>query len=469
MLLLAADAGCGDSGETGGSGGAGGEPSTTTSTTGGVVSSSSASSSSASSSSASSSSASQGGGGASEGGGGANQGGGGASEGGGGADQGGGGAGGDGGAGGEGGSGGAGGSGGQGGAGGAGGAGGGSSVCTGHSQGGSDVADVVLPLPDVLVTTIAGSDLAGTDDGAGAAARFNNPVNLLSNGNDGWFVSDFDNGRVRVVDDDGNVTTLTVDPFFARPFGLVMSSGELLVQTDYNELGLDGGPSGGVIWGIDLQTGVPQPIATQAGRPRGLARLPSGLVVATDIERHDVRLFDSSTGTFTPLAGLAGCPDFTDAPNGADARFNRPYGVVVLANGNVLVADQNNHRIRHIALPSGAVTTWTGDGTPDMVDGLLANARFNMPQDLAIDTSGNVYVTDIANHRVRRISSAGVVETVAGGATAGFADGDGETARFNGQEGIEVSPDDDQTIVVADGTLGDPGPFHRIRRITLEQ
>lgn len=326
---------------------------------------------------------------------------------------------------------------------------------------------MIYALPDVVVTTIAGSDVAGIDDGSGALARFDNPVNVLDDGAGGTIVTDFDSGRLRVLDGAANVTTLTADPLFARPFGLEMSaSGELLVQTDYNELGLDGGPNGGVIWGVDLSTGAAQPIAIQAGRPRGMARLANGLVVVSDILSHEVRLFDPATGDFTPLAGLAGCPGYADGP-GVDARFHRPYGLAVTATGDVLVADQHNHRIRSIAIPSGAVTTLAGDGTADHVDGFIGDARFNEPVDLAIDGSGAVFVTEIGNHRVRRIAS-GIVETVAGGPAQGFADGDGEAARFNGQEGIAVSADG-ATVILADGTLGVPGPFHRIRRIVIPQ
>jgi DNA-binding beta-propeller fold protein YncE len=324
-------------------------------------------------------------------------------------------------------------------------------------------------LPDVVVSTIAGSDVPGDADGYGPFATFNNPVNLLRDGAGGFYIADFDNGLIRVIDVDQNVTRLTTDAGFARPFGLAFAgTGELLVQTDFDENGTNAGDDGGVIWGVDLLTGIPVPIATQVGRPRGLVSLPNGLVVVSDILRHDIRLFDPATATFTPLAGLAGCPDFADAVDGADARFNRPYGLALTASGDVLVADQNNHRIRLIDMPSGAVSTFAGDGTSDLTDGFLADARFSSPQDLAIDAAGNIFVSDHGNHRIRRIGVGGVVETVAGSDQEGFADGDGETARFAAQEGIEVTPDG-LTVFVADGTEGVAGlPYHRIRKVELQ-
>ncbi len=348
---------------------------------------------------------------------------------------------------------------------GGGGAGGGSNDCNGDPAGGADLPDVVTNVPGVTVATLAGSDTAGTADGLGPLAQFNNPVNVEIDENGDLLIADFDNGFIRRSTPTGDVSTVTNEVFFQRPFGLTLGgSGELLVETDFDELGLNGGPDGGVIWSVTTLTGTPTALATHAGRPRGMARLGSGLVVVSDILRHDVRLFDPSLGTFAPLAGTAACPAFADG-TGADARFNRPYGVAVLPSGEILVADQDNHRIRKITL-AGEVTTFAGDGTPDMIDGPVASARFNAPQDLAVDAAGNVYVSDVGNHRIRRISSAGDVETIAGDGTAGFADGAGETAELFGQEGLAVTPDG-TTLYVADGTNGEPLAFHRIRVITI--
>ena len=167
----------------------------------------------------------------------------------------------------------------------------------------------------------------------------------------------------------------------------------------------------------------------------------------------------------TPFAGLEDCAGYVDGA-GSAARLNRPYGVVLTPFGDVLVADQLNHVIRRVTA-AGEVSTFAGDGIPDMVDGPIATARFNMPQDLAIDAAGNVYVSDLGNHRVRRISTAGVVETVAGNGTAGFADGAGTAAQFFGMEGLAVTSDG-KTIFLADGTGGDTTQsFHRVRKITI--
>ncbi|HTJ85368.1 MAG TPA: hypothetical protein VL400_26805, partial [Polyangiaceae bacterium] len=337
--------------------------------------------------------------------------------------------------------------------------------CLGLPVVGSDLPDVVDDVPGVVVSTLAGSDMLGVADGSGAAAAFDNPANLLLVEPDTLYVADFDNGRVRVSTTDGDVSTLTNQVGFARPFGLAWTtSGDLVVETDFDENGLNAGPNGGTLWTVDAVSGVATPLVTMAGRPRGLVTLAGGMIAATDIVRHDVRLLDPSTGAMTPLAGLDACPGYVDAA-GAAARFNRPYGSVVTPAGDLLVADQYNHVIRQIA-PSGDVTTFAGDGVPDMIDGAIASARFNLPQDLAIDAAGNVYVADTGNHRIRVIGVDGFVRTLAGDGVAGFADGAGASARFFGMEGVEVAADG-KTLYVADGTNGDPEPYHRLRKITV--
>jgi hypothetical protein len=94
------------------------------------------------------------------------------------------------------------------------------------------------------------------------------------------------------------------------------------------------------------------------------------------------------------------------------------------------VADVSNHRIRRIA-PDGTVTTVAGTGELGFGDGPAATAKFAAPTALTLDGEGNVYVVDYANHRIRRISSTGVVSTVAGTGAQGFANGPASSARFD--------------------------------------
>ncbi len=124
--------------------------------------------------------------------------------------------------------------------------------------------------------------------------------------------------------------------------------------------------------------------------------------------------------------------------NASAAQFNIVSGVVKDASGNLFVCDRDNHRIRKIT-PQGVVSTFAG-GTMGFADGTGSAARFNQPYCITIDGSGNLYVGDRINHAVRKITAAGVVTTLAGNGTAGDATGTGSTARFNEPIGIAVDP-----------------------------
>ncbi len=341
----------------------------------------------------------------------------------------------------------------------------GADSCDADPHGSNDQPDVVEPIAGVSVTTVAGSEYAGDNDGFGIDARFNNPVNLVFLTGGVLAIADFDNGTIRSLTVDGSVATLSQGNGMARPFGLAVSAdGVLAVGTDYDQQGEDAGFGGGVIWLVDATTGEAVALATGAGRPRGIGYLPSGMLAVADLAAAELRLVDPVSGDAVPLAGKPGCEAFADGAATA-ARFNRPYGVVVTPEGDLLVADQRNHRIRRVT-EAGVVSTFAGDGTPDMVDGDLSTARFNLPQALALDALGNLYVSDVGNHRIRRIDVDGTVKTVAGDGEAGFRDGPGNEARFFGQEGLAVSPEGN-ALYVADGTNGEPGPYHRVRRIDI--
>jgi sugar lactone lactonase YvrE len=140
----------------------------------------------------------------------------------------------------------------------------------------------------------------------------------------------------------------------------------------------------------------------------------------------------------TTLAGTAGHKGSTDGA-GAIAQFNFPHSLVVDSNGTVYVADMDNHTVRKITAV-GVVTTLAGvAGQSGSLDGTGAAARFKSPAGIALDASGTLYVTDAANHTVRKISPAGVVTTLAGTpGQKGTADGPGPAARFNAPHAVVV-------------------------------
>ena len=164
------------------------------------------------------------------------------------------------------------------------------------------------------------------------------------------------------------------------------------------------------------------------------------------------------TGTLAVLAGIPSGIGSVDG-TGAAARFNTPNGVAADGSGNLFVADFDNHTIRKIT-PAGVVTTFAGTaGLSGSADGTGAAARFYAPRDVAVDGSGNVFVADSGNNTIRRITPAGVVTTFAGTVgLSGSADGTGAAARFAGPYGMAV--DRSGNMFVADNFN------HTIRKIT---
>ena len=160
------------------------------------------------------------------------------------------------------------------------------------------------------------------------------------------------------------------------------------------------------------------------------------------------------TARVSALAG-AGSPGTSEGV-GTAARFADPYGVVLDPAGNLYVADAgDNNRIRKIA-PDGSSSTLAGS-VEGYAEGSGTAAAFNTPSGLAIDGAGNLYVADTGNNAIRKITPAGVVTTLAGDGLAGFRDGKGAAAQFNGPVGVAV--DAAGVVYVAD-TYND-----RIRRI----
>jgi sugar lactone lactonase YvrE len=152
---------------------------------------------------------------------------------------------------------------------------------------------------------------------------------------------------------------------------------------------------------------------------------------AADIVAHIVKI--TPDGTLSIFAGGTGAADGT----GTAAKFNSPGGLTVDANDNIYVADDNNFAIRKIT-PQGVVTTFAGSlSKQGSADGIGAAATFSNPVGITIDKTGNLYVSDVGNNSVRKITPAGVVTTIAG-AQAGF----------NSPTGIAV--DADGNIYVSD-------------------
>lgn len=184
----------------------------------------------------------------------------------------------------------------------------------------------------------------------------------------------------------------------------------------------------------------------QFDAPRGVAVDSAGTIYVADTRNNTVRKITSS-GVVTTLAGTPGTEGASNA-TGADARFNEPYGIAIDSAGNLFVADASNNAIRKIT-PAGVVTTFAGGGAPGTADGTGTSARLDEPRGICIDSNGTLYVADYDNHTIRKITSAGVATTLAGQADVpGNADGTGTAASFRGPMSIAI--DTAGTVYVAD-------------------
>jgi DNA-binding beta-propeller fold protein YncE len=318
--------------------------------------------------------------------------------------------------------------------------------------------------PDLAVATLAGCASEGDADGPRTAARFSNPTNVAIGPDGTVYVTDFDNGRVRAIDLDGTTRTVVFGQTFTHPFGIVFGTdGMLYVETDDNDRGGHSIETG-TIWRVDTTkvNGNAEVVARDLGRPRGLLALADGRLVLADHMHHVLSILDPDTGVVAPLAGTRDVPGYLNATGNA-ALFHQPYDVVQLPDGDLLISELENHRLRRVTL-AGVASDFAGTGVAGNLDGPLAVATFDGPQGLALGPDGAIYVTDIRKHYIRRIKD-GMVKTIAGDGTRGFLDSDEPRgARFYGLEGIDV---DATRLVIADGNIGDGNAFHRVRVIAL--
>ena len=233
-------------------------------------------------------------------------------------------------------------------------------------------------------TLVAGSDSAGYVNGAGSMARFNHPFGLAIDPSGNLYVADQGNSLVRKITPENVVSTYA---------GV------------YNTMGITNGADS---------------LSSFRGA-FGVAADGSGNVYVADAGNNVIRLI-SPAGTVSTFAGTG----VRGAGNGKDtATFDSPMGVATDQAGNVYVADYENHLIRKIS-PVGLVSTVAGKvGISGFTDGVDTAARFNLPEALAVDGSGNIYVADAGNDAIRKITPDGTVTTLAGSGSTGNANGPG--------------------------------------------
>ncbi|PKV50333.1 NHL repeat-containing protein [Aquimarina sp. MAR_2010_214] len=326
----------------------------------------------------------------------------------------------------------------------------------------SATQDIIINVTDVI-------DVSVTSIGTGFANLYDDPTGVAVDGSGNVYVADFSNHVIRKITPSGVISTYAGSgtPGFADgnattarfnfPFGVAVdAAGNVYVADRNNHRIRKITPAkvvttvaGGIQGYLDA-TGT----GARFNHPQGVTVDGSGNIYVADNQNHRIRKI-TPAGAVSTFAGSQ--EGFADA-TGTGARFDNPSGITVDTNGNLYVADNQNHRIRKIT-PAAVVTTLAGRALAGFVDGPGTSARFLNPTGVAVDASGNVYVADRLNQRIRKVTSAGVVSTIAG-SISGFADGIGTVAKFRHPSGVAV--DASGNVYVADERN------NRIRKIIIQ-
>lgn len=339
--------------------------------------------------------------------------------------------------------------------------------------------------PSNLITTVAGNGTQGFsgDSGPATVASLNNPQGVTVDGSGNILVVDRVNARIRRVNASTGVIT-TVAGNGAAGFGgdggpainaslsnpeavAVDGAGNILIADSFSNRIRHVNVSTGVIttvagngtYGFSGDGG--PALSASLSQPEGVAVDGSGNILIAETGSARIRRVSASTGIIATVAGNGiqgfsgdGGPATSASLSGS---FGSPLGVAVDGSGNIFIADTGNGRIRRVNGSTGIITTvagngvfgFSGDGGPAVTAGLFS------PQGVAVDVSGNIFIADRANHRIRRVSgSTGVITTVAGNGTLGFG-GDGgpaANAALNNPQGVAVDASGNLFIADSDNS-----------------
>ncbi len=336
-----------------------------------------------------------------------------------------------------------------------------------------------------VITTVAGNGTAGYsgDNDSAITAKLNAPYGVAVDSAGNFYIPDFRNQRVRKVDTSGIITTIAGNGIgsFAGDNGPATSAslyypndvaidgaGNVYIADMYNQRIRKVDPSGIITTiagdGTAGYAGDNGP-ATSArlNYPSGVAVDSTGNVYIADMYNQRIRKVDAS-GTITTVAGN-GNPGYSgDNGSATSASLQNPRGVAVDSTGNLYIAAQWNQRIRKVDT-SGVITTIAGNGAAAFTgdNGIATNASLNYPSGVTVDSTGDIYIADTYNQRVRRVDASGIITTIAGDGTAGYAGDNGPpaSARLYYPNGVTFDS-------VGNLYLADTNNF-RVRKVTLNK
>ncbi len=267
------------------------------------------------------------------------------------------------------------------------------------------------------ITTVAGNGTTGFsgDGGAATSAQLAGPSNVAVDRSLNLFIADQVNNRVREVTVNGSISTV------AGKGGATGYAG-------------DGG----------------QATSAQLHTPYGITVDTSGNFYFTDYFNSVVRKVGSS-GVITTVAGNGSNNYNGDGGAAITAALNRPLGVTIDAAGNLYIADTGNNVIRKVNT-QGIISTVAGTGYPSYAgDGGPATSAFlNAPSSVAVDAGGNIYIADTGNHAVRKVTTDGNISTVAGNGTSGFSGDYGPATSAQLYHPLSVAMDPSGNLFIAD-------------------
>jgi hypothetical protein len=330
----------------------------------------------------------------------------------------------------------------------------------------ADSGNLIRKVSAGIITTVAGSGGNGFsgDGGAATSAQFRSPEGVAVDASGDLYIADSGNARIREVNAAGTIATLVggatgdgglgVFGYFNQPSGVARDKAGNTWVADANNNRVRKVAANGTMTtvagtGTSGFSGDAGPAASaQLNSPQGLVLDASGNLFIADSGNSRIRKVDGS-GNITTVAGNGGYGYKGDGGAATSAQLSYPTGVAVDAAGDLYVADVNNQRIRKVSA-AGIITTLAGNGTYGYSGdgGVATSAQLNYPNGVAVDATGNLYIADTLNSRIRKVVATGIITTTAGNGTSGFS-GDGgaaTTAQLSNPAGVALDAADDLYI-----------------------